>query len=91
MRGAAGALRSKLRAAAWCIGTQGFSSYLAAPIVNSVLFLARSPLNIRFFRDLPDAAAWLAPHTDGRTPQDLLRSSMDTKARLDRRGKPRSA
>jgi RNA polymerase sigma-70 factor (ECF subfamily) len=35
---------------------------LVASTINTSLFLARMPLNVRFFNDMPAALSWLEPH-----------------------------
>ncbi|HEX2678044.1 MAG TPA: hypothetical protein VHM19_15425 [Polyangiales bacterium] len=83
MGAAARQLKDKLRAGAWATGSTG-TGHLAPPIINSYLFLTRSPLNLRFFREASDAARWLAPYTEQFTDQDILRQCSEMKLRIDR-------
>ena len=53
--------RLKLRAVAVTVEGSVLMT-LVASTINTSLFLARTPLNVRFFNDLPVALAWLQQH-----------------------------
>ena len=54
-------------------------------MINTAMFLARSPIPMRYFTNVSSAAAWLAPRCDGETPRASIAQAEWMRARLDAR------
>jgi hypothetical protein len=64
---------------------------LVPAVMNTAAFLSRSPIPYRYFKSLPNAAAWLAPLCEGATAESLIAQMMGMRKRLDeRKGRGRS-
>ena len=60
-------------------------SILVPAVMNAAVFLSRSPIMYRYFKDLPSAAAWLAPLCEGETATSLVAQMERMRTRLDER------
>lgn len=76
------ALGSKLNAAVWAVESPALLS-LTPAIINSCLFLSRTPANVRFFGDAALATSWIAQYTP-QSAAALDARVADLRRRLDR-------
>jgi Sigma-70, region 4 len=58
---------------------------LVPAVMNAAVFLSRSPIPYRYFKSLPNAAAWLAPLCEGETAASLIAQMTGMRKRLDER------
>ena len=79
-----GMLSSSVLGAAVAVETRGVFTLVPA-VVNTAMFLTRSPIPFRYFTNISSAAAWLAPRCDGETPASLMAQAEWMRARLDAR------
>lgn len=75
-------VRSDLRAVAFVVERKSLASLVPA-VLNTAVFFARSPIQIRYVKDVAGGAAFLAPFRERLTAESLIAQVAWMRARLD--------